>query len=96
MADKLEQFKDIHKGHRAFLIAGGPSLSHTDLSMLKNELVFSLKEDDPLNFEKISAIFRSGHSRFPVCSKDDPHVIVGILLTKVCSFMHVLQGRGRR
>jgi len=55
--------------------------------MTKSELVFTLKENDPLNFEKISDIFRTGHSRLPVCSKDDEKEIVGILLTKVCSSM---------
>jgi len=51
--------------------------------MTNMEVVFSLREDDTLNFEKISAIFRTGHSRVPVLSKDDPDIVVGILLTKV-------------
>jgi hypothetical protein len=35
-------FKDVHKGERAFLIAGGPSLSEIDLSKLEHELIYSV------------------------------------------------------
>lgn len=38
----LEKFKNIHKGKRAFLIAGGPSLNNIDLSRLKNDLIYSV------------------------------------------------------
>ena len=51
--------------------------------MTNMDLVFSLREDDELDFEKISAIFRSGHSRVPVLAHDDDDVVKGILLTKV-------------
>lgn len=33
----FEKYKDKHKGERVFLIANGPSLNKTDLSLLKNE-----------------------------------------------------------
>ena len=36
------EFKNIHRGQRAFLIAGGPSLSDIDLSKLKHELIYSV------------------------------------------------------
>ncbi len=39
---RLEQFKDIHKGKRAFIIGNGPSLKQTDLSKLKNEITFGM------------------------------------------------------
>lgn len=38
----LEQFKDIHYGKRAFLLACGPSLNDLDLSLLEHELVFGV------------------------------------------------------
>ena len=34
---RIRKFKDIHKGRRCFIIANGPSLKKTDLSLLKNE-----------------------------------------------------------
>jgi hypothetical protein len=39
---RLAALKDIHKGKRAFVIANGPSLKHTDLSKLKNEFTFGM------------------------------------------------------
>ena len=39
---KLEAFKDIHKGKRAFIIGNGPSLKQTDLTKLKNEFTFGM------------------------------------------------------
>lgn len=39
---RLAQFKDIHKGKRAFIIGNGPSLKQTDLSKLKNEITFGM------------------------------------------------------
>lgn len=35
--NKLKQYENLHKGERCFLIANGPSLKNTDLSLLKNE-----------------------------------------------------------
>ena len=40
--DRLQAFKDIHKGKRAFIIGNGPSLKQTDLTKLKNEFTFGL------------------------------------------------------
>lgn len=39
---KLEKFKDIHKGQRCFIVANGPSLKNTDLSLLKNEITMGM------------------------------------------------------
>ena len=38
----FEEYKDIHKGQRVFLIANGPSLSETDLSLIENECSFAM------------------------------------------------------
>lgn len=37
MNDNLKKYKNIHKGKRVFLIGNGPSLSKTDLDLIKNE-----------------------------------------------------------
>ncbi|TNE67294.1 MAG: glycosyltransferase [Alphaproteobacteria bacterium] len=37
----LAEFKDIHKGRRAFIVATGPSLKVSDLDMLKDEITFA-------------------------------------------------------
>ena len=39
---RLAESKDIHKGKRAFIIGNGPSLKQTDLSKLKNEIMFCM------------------------------------------------------
>jgi Protein of unknown function DUF115 len=39
---RLAALKDIHKGKRAFVIANGPSLKHTDMSRLRNEYTFGM------------------------------------------------------
>ena len=39
---RLSKMKDIHKGKRAFIIGNGPSLKQTDLSKLKNEIMFGM------------------------------------------------------
>jgi len=40
--NKLQKFKDIHKGKRCFIIANGPSLANMDLSLLKNEITLGM------------------------------------------------------
>lgn len=40
-ARSLEDFKDRHKGERAFIVATGPSLKTEDLALLKDEITFS-------------------------------------------------------
>ena len=40
-AHNLDEFKDIHKGKRAFIVATGPSLKVSDLDMLKDEITFA-------------------------------------------------------
>ncbi len=36
----LDQFKNIHKGQRCFIVGNGPSLKHIDMTRLKNEITF--------------------------------------------------------
>ncbi len=39
---KLKKFKDIHKGQRCFIIGTGPSLNKTNLSLIKDEIIFGV------------------------------------------------------
>jgi len=39
---QLAALKDIHKGHRCFIIGNGPSLKDTDISKLKDEYTFGM------------------------------------------------------
>ena len=39
---RLAELKDVHRGKRAFIIGNGPSLKQTDLSKLKNEVMFAM------------------------------------------------------
>lgn len=51
----IRQFKDLHAGRRCVIIGNGPSLKHTDLSLLRSELTFGLNRIylmfDELGFE---------------------------------------------
>ncbi|NMC59835.1 MAG: DUF115 domain-containing protein [Candidatus Methanofastidiosa archaeon] len=38
----LKNFRNLHQGKRCFIVANGPSLRNTDLSLLKNEITFGL------------------------------------------------------
>lgn len=38
----LQQFSNIHKGKRCFILGNGPSLRNTDLSRLRNEITFGM------------------------------------------------------
>ena len=38
----FEKYKNLHKGERVFLIANGPSLAETDLSLIENEHSFAM------------------------------------------------------
>jgi hypothetical protein len=40
-ASDLGAFRDKHKGERCFILGNGPSLNETDLSLLKDEVVFA-------------------------------------------------------
>lgn len=58
MNNKLKKFENIHRGKRAILVAGGPSLNDIDMSYLSGELVYSLgltykKEDLNSNYHFI-------------------------------------------
>jgi hypothetical protein len=39
---EILKFKDIHKGERCFIVANGPSLKQTDLSLLKDEYTIGM------------------------------------------------------
>ncbi len=39
---KLLKYKNIHKGKRCFIVANGPSLKNTDLSLLKDEITIGM------------------------------------------------------
>jgi hypothetical protein len=39
---RLAELKNIHRGQRCFIIGNGPSLKHTDLSLLKDEFSFGM------------------------------------------------------
>lgn len=39
---RLATFRDRHAGQRCFILGNGPSLNHTDLSLLRNEVTFGL------------------------------------------------------
>ncbi len=40
--EKLQSFHNIHQGKRCFIVANGPSLKQTDLSLLKNEITLGM------------------------------------------------------
>jgi len=40
--DKIKSFHNKHKGERCFIVATGPSLNKTNLSLLKDEVVFGV------------------------------------------------------
>lgn len=39
---RLEKFRDVHKGERCVVVANGPSLKKTNLSLIANEYTFGL------------------------------------------------------
>lgn len=41
-SEPIKKFKDIHKGERCFIIGTGPSLNKTNLSLIKDEIVFGV------------------------------------------------------
>jgi len=41
-SSKLKKLKDIHKGQRCFIIGTGPSLNQTNLSLIKDEIIFGV------------------------------------------------------
>ena len=55
----FENYKDKHKGQRAFMIANGPSLSETKLDLLKNEVTFAMNRV-PLIYEQHKEFKRKG------------------------------------
>lgn len=42
--ERLEQFKDIHKGESCFIIGNGPSLNKMDLTLLNGHYLFGLNK----------------------------------------------------
>jgi hypothetical protein len=49
----FRKYKDIHVGKRAFMVANGPSLSDTDLNLIKDEISFGMNRV-PLIYDKNS------------------------------------------
>ena len=41
-AAMIGSFRNKHQGERCFILGNGPSLKHTDLSLLKNEITFGM------------------------------------------------------
>ncbi len=39
---RIESFRNKHQGERCFILGNGPSLQHTDLSLLRNEITFGM------------------------------------------------------
>lgn len=44
LLDRNLRFKNIHKGHRCFILGNGPSLNDEDLSCLEKEYVFTVNQ----------------------------------------------------
>ncbi len=42
LLNKNKKFKNIHKGNRCFILGNGLSLKQQDLTLLKNEYVFTV------------------------------------------------------
>lgn len=40
--DKIQDFKNLHEGKNVFILASGPSLANTDLTLLHNKIVIGL------------------------------------------------------
>lgn len=40
--NRIQEYKDLHKGQRCFILANGPSLANTNLDLLKGEYSFGL------------------------------------------------------
>lgn len=38
----LKRFKDVHKGQRCFIVGTGPSLNETNLSLIKDEIIWGV------------------------------------------------------
>ncbi len=38
----LRGYRDLHRGQRCFILGNGPSLKHTDLSLLRDEVTFGM------------------------------------------------------
>ncbi len=57
LIENNRKYKNIHQGKRCFIIGNGPSLKQTDLSLLKNEMCFTV------NFLNMSPLFE----RIPSC-----------------------------
>lgn len=40
--DKIVNYKNVHKKERCFIVATGPSINHTPLNLIKNEIIFGV------------------------------------------------------
>lgn len=67
----FERYRDIHKGERVFLIANGPSLSRTNLNLLKNETTIAMNRvsliyDQNPEWKPTYYLFSSTNVKHPV------------------------------
>lgn len=40
--ERIKKFKDLHKGQRCFIVGTGPSLAKTNISLIKDEIIFGV------------------------------------------------------
>lgn len=85
----LQGYRDRHRGQRCFILGNGPSLSHTDLSLLRGEISFGLN--------RIYLLFPE--MGFPTTY----HVVINTLVIEQCAaeikalrIPHFAAWRGRR
>lgn len=62
----LKQYKNFHKGERCFIVATGPSLTITDIEMLKDEYTFGMNS--------ICKVFNSTNWRPTYYGIQDPNI----------------------
>ena len=71
----FEKFKNKHSGQRVFLVANGPSLSRTDLNLLKNENTIAMNRvsliyDKNSEWKPTYYLFSSTNVKHPVWGAD--------------------------
>ena len=71
----FEKFKNKHSGQRVFLVANGPSLSKTDLNLLKNENTIAMNRvsliyDKNSEWKPTYYLFSSTNVKHPVWGAD--------------------------
>ena len=70
----FKPYKDAHKGERAFLIANGPSLAHTNLDLLEDETTIAMNRIsqmyDKFSWRPTYYLFSSTNVKNSVWGKD--------------------------